>query len=43
VFELAGKKTEAIAAYQRLLKEVPTAKRSDDVRSRLASLGSSAR
>jgi tetratricopeptide (TPR) repeat protein len=43
VFELAGKKTEAIAAYQRVLKEVPTAKRSDDVRSRLASLGSSAR
>jgi tetratricopeptide (TPR) repeat protein len=43
VFELAGKKTEAIAAYQRLLKDVPTAKRSDDIRSRLASLGSSAR
>ena len=43
VFELAGKKTEAIAAYQRVLKEVPTAKRSDDVRSRLASLGSSTR
>ena len=41
--ELGGKKTEAIAAYQRVLKEVPTAKRSDDVRSRLASLGTSAR
>jgi len=41
--ELAGKKTEAIAAYQRVLKEVPTAKRADDVRSRLASLGTAAR
>jgi len=41
--ELGGKKAEAIAAYQRVLKEVPTAKRSDDVRSRLASLGISAR
>jgi tetratricopeptide (TPR) repeat protein len=41
--ELGGKKAEAIAAYQRVLKEVPTAKRSDDVRSRLASLGTSAR
>jgi len=41
--ELGGKKAEAIAAYQRVLKEVPTAKRSEDVRSRLASLGTSAR
>jgi tetratricopeptide (TPR) repeat protein len=41
--ELGGKKAEAIAAYQRVLKEVPTAKRSDDVRSRLASLGTFAR
>ena len=41
--ELGGKKAEAIAVYQRVLKEVPTAKRSDDVRSRLASLGASAR
>lgn len=40
--ELAGKKTEAIAAYQRVLKDVPAAKRADDVRSRLASLGASA-
>jgi tetratricopeptide (TPR) repeat protein len=40
--ELAGKKAEAIAAYQRVLKELPTAKRSDDVRSRLASLGTTA-
>ena len=41
--ELGGKKAEAITAYQRVLKEVPTAKRADDVRSRLASLGASAR
>jgi tetratricopeptide (TPR) repeat protein len=41
--ELGGKKAEAIAAYQRVLKEVPTAKRSEDVRNRLASLGTSAR
>lgn len=43
VLELAGKKAEAVAIYQKLLKEVPTAKRSDDVRSRLASLGTAAR
>jgi tetratricopeptide (TPR) repeat protein len=43
VLELAGKKPEAIATYQKVLKEVPTAKRSDDVRSRLASLGTAAR
>ena len=41
--ELGGKKAEAIAIYERLLKDVPTAKRSDDVRSRLASLGAAAR
>jgi tetratricopeptide (TPR) repeat protein len=41
--ELGGKKAEAIAIYERLLKDVPTAKRSDDVRSRLASLGAVAR
>lgn len=43
MLELAGKKAEAVAAYQRLLKDVPTARRSDDVRSRLASLGTAAR
>jgi tetratricopeptide (TPR) repeat protein len=43
VLELAGKKAEAVAIYQKILKEVPTAKRSDDVRSRLASLGTAAR
>jgi hypothetical protein len=41
--ELAGKKDEAIAAYQRVLKELPAARRADDVRSRLASLGIAAR
>lgn len=43
MLELAGKKAEAIEVYQRLLKEIPTAKRSEDVRSRLASLGTAAR
>ncbi|RPH80882.1 MAG: hypothetical protein EHM88_12015, partial [Candidatus Rokuibacteriota bacterium] len=37
--ELSGKKAEAVVIYQKILKELPTAKRSDDVRSRLASLG----
>jgi TolA-binding protein len=41
--ELGGKKDEAVALYQKLLKEVPTARRSADVRSRLASLGAAAR
>jgi tetratricopeptide (TPR) repeat protein len=37
--ELGGKKAEAIAAYQRVLKDVPSPKHADDIRSRLASLG----
>jgi tetratricopeptide (TPR) repeat protein len=41
--ELGGKKAEAIAIYKKLLKELPTAKRADDIRSRLASLGTAAR
>jgi tetratricopeptide (TPR) repeat protein len=41
--ELGGKKSEAVVIYQKVLKEVPTAKRSDDVRSRLASLGTATR
>jgi TolA-binding protein len=41
--ELAGKKDEAVATYEKILKEVPTAKRADDVRTRLASLGTAAR
>jgi tetratricopeptide (TPR) repeat protein len=43
VLELSGKKAEAIGIYQKILKEVPTARRSDDVRNRLASLGIAAR
>jgi tetratricopeptide (TPR) repeat protein len=41
--ELAGRKPEAVAAYQRLLKEVPNARRADEVRSRLAALGTASR
>jgi tetratricopeptide (TPR) repeat protein len=41
--ELAGKKTEAVAAYQKVLKDVPNARRADDIRTRLASLGVAAR
>jgi tetratricopeptide (TPR) repeat protein len=43
VLELGGKRDEAIAIYQRILEELPTATRADDVRSRLASLGTAAR
>ena len=41
--ELAGRKPEAVAAYQRLLKDLPTARRADEVRIRLATLGTAAR
>jgi TolA-binding protein len=41
--ELAGRKGEAIAAYQRLLKDVPDARHADEVRMRLAALGTAAR
>jgi tetratricopeptide (TPR) repeat protein len=41
--ELAGRKAEAVAVYQRLLKDVPTARRADEVRMRLATLGTAAR
>jgi len=41
--ELAGRKGEAVAAYQRLLKDVPNARRADDVRARLAALGTATR
>jgi tetratricopeptide (TPR) repeat protein len=41
--EMGGKKDEAIAAYERILKEVPTARRAEDVRTRLASLGTATR
>lgn len=41
--ELAGRKDEAVAAYQRVLKDVPNARRADDIRTRLAALGTAAR
>jgi len=41
--ELAGKKAEAVAVYQKLLKDVPNARRADDVRTRLAALGTASR
>jgi tetratricopeptide (TPR) repeat protein len=37
--ELAGRTPDAIATYQRLLKELPGARRADDVRGRLTTLG----
>lgn len=37
--EQAGKRTEAIATYQRLLKEAPQSLRAADVKNRLATLG----
>jgi tetratricopeptide (TPR) repeat protein len=37
--ELAGRKADAIATYQRVLKDLPAARRADEVRSRLAALG----
>lgn len=40
--ELAGRTPDAIATYQRLLKDLPAARRGDDVRGRLAALGAPA-
>jgi tetratricopeptide (TPR) repeat protein len=40
--ELAGRPADAVATYQRLLKELPAARRADDVRGRLAALGAPA-
>jgi tetratricopeptide (TPR) repeat protein len=40
--ELAGRTPDAIATYQRLLKELPGARRADDARGRLAALGAPA-
>lgn len=37
--ELAGRRDDAIASYRKLLKEMPATRRSDEVRTRLASLG----
>jgi tetratricopeptide (TPR) repeat protein len=41
VQELAGRKAEAVATYQRLLKELPQARRAEEIRARLMSLGAS--
>ncbi len=41
--ELAGRKPEAVAVYLRVLKDVPNARRADDIRTRLAALGTAAR
>jgi len=41
--EMAGRKPEAVAAYERVLKEVPTARRADEIRMRLAALGTAVR
>lgn len=40
--QLAGRTPDAVATYQRLLKDLPAARRADDVRGRLAALGASA-
>ncbi|HEX3176744.1 MAG TPA: hypothetical protein VHZ49_08705 [Methylomirabilota bacterium] len=37
--ELAGRTPDAIATYQRVLKELPAARRADEIRARLATLG----
>ena len=37
--ELAGRKPEAIETYRRILKELPQARRADEIRARLRSLG----
>lgn len=37
--ELAGRTPEAIATYQRIVKELPSARRADEVRARLTALG----
>ena len=40
--ELAGRRPDAVATYQRVLKELPAARRADEVRGRLAALGAPA-
>lgn len=40
--ELAGRQPDAVATYQRLLKELPSARRADEVRGRLVALGAAA-
>jgi tetratricopeptide (TPR) repeat protein len=39
VQEAAGKKEDAVATYQRLLKDAPLSRRADDARARLTALG----
>ena len=39
--ELAGRKAEAIETYRRVLKELPQARRAEEVRARLLNLGAS--
>ena len=39
--ELAGRMPEAIATYRRLLKELPQARRAEEIRARLMRLGAS--
>ena len=39
--ELAGQKAEAIATYQRVLKELPQARRAEEIQARLRGLGGS--
>ena len=39
--ELAGQKADAIATYQRILKELPQARRGEEIRARLRGLGGS--
>ncbi len=43
VQEVAGKKAEAAETYRRLLKDVPSSRRADDVKARLAALAAPAR
>lgn len=42
VQELAGRPADAIATYQRVLKELPSARRADEIRGRLVTLGAPA-
>jgi len=37
--ELAGRKDEAVETYRRILKELPQARRGEEVRARLMRLG----
>ncbi len=40
--ELAGRKTDAIETYRKLLRDVPASRRGEDIRTRLAALGATA-